>query len=144
MEVLHGNVLRQEMTLSCLEMQKMPRVFVMHTETEILQKKKSVPVQAGFLNWSVSWHRIITSSMPDIIARHHRKSKHEAIQGLPEKAYQGFSPGRPFQRSLTVFTICCARALVIYGVIIKIPVSYWRVALCSFFSAYIFSSARLI
>ena len=50
MEVLHGNVLRQEMTLSCLEMQKMPRVFVMHTETEILQKKKSVPVQAGFLN----------------------------------------------------------------------------------------------
>ena len=34
--------------------------------------------------------------MPDIIARHHRKSKHEAIQGLPEKAYQGFSPGRPF------------------------------------------------
>ena len=58
------------MTLSCLEMQKMPRVFVMHTETEILQKKKSVPVQAGFLNWSVSWHRIVTSSMPDIIARH--------------------------------------------------------------------------
>lgn len=50
MEVLHGNVLRQEMTLSCLEMQKMPRVFVKHTETEILQKKKSVPVQAGFLN----------------------------------------------------------------------------------------------
>lgn len=44
------------MTLSCLEMQKMPRVFVMHTETEILQKKKSVPVQAGFLNCSVSWH----------------------------------------------------------------------------------------
>ena len=42
------------MTLSCLEMQKMPRVFVMHTETEILQKK-SVSVQAGFLNRSVSW-----------------------------------------------------------------------------------------
>lgn len=38
------------MTLLCLEMQKMPRVFVMHTETEILQKKKSVSVQAGFLN----------------------------------------------------------------------------------------------
>ena len=48
------------------------------------------------------------------------------------------------QRSLTVFTICCARTLVIYGVIIKTPVSYWRVALRSFFSAYIFSSARLM
>ena len=29
---------------------EMPKVFAKHTETEILQKKKSVPVQAGFLN----------------------------------------------------------------------------------------------
>ena len=41
MEVLHGNVLRQEMTLSCLEIRMMIRIFARHIKKVNLQKKKS-------------------------------------------------------------------------------------------------------
>jgi hypothetical protein len=41
MEAFHGNVWQQAMTLSCLEIRMMIRIFARHIKKVNLQKKKS-------------------------------------------------------------------------------------------------------